>query len=355
MSRIHLFEHLSLQEKINFARHLALVVKAGLPLLEGLRIIRQQTTSKTLGRIIDQLITDTNNGLFLADSMAKDAHVFGDFFINIIRVGETSGTLSQNLLYLAEELQKAKSLQSKVRSAMVYPIVILITTLGVTGFLTFFVFPKLLPVFTGLNVELPFTTRVVIIIVDFLSKYFLFLFFGLVAFIIGIQVSIRKFTPVKYFFDRIILSIPVVFNLSMSINMVNFTRILSLLLKSGVRIVEAIDITSSTFNNLVYRRLLLKSGEEIRKGEQLASYLAKNKKYFPPLVTGMIQIGENTGNLEENLDYLAEYYTIEIDNRLHALTTLIEPIMLLVMGIMVAFVALSIITPIYSISQGLST
>jgi type II secretory pathway component PulF len=135
--------------------------------------------------------------------------------------------------------------------------------------------------------------------------------------------------------------------------MVNFTRVLGLLLKSGVKIVEAIEITGATFSNLVYQRFLAASSEEIKKGAQLGVFIGKHSRFFPPLVSGMIQIGESTGNLEENMEYLAEYYDDEVDTKLHALTALIEPLMLLIMGGLVGFVALSIITPIYSISQGI--
>jgi type II secretory pathway component PulF len=150
------------------------------------------------------------------------------------------------------------------------------------------------------------------------------------------------------------LIIPVVSDLSVGVNMVNFTRVLGLLLKSGVKIVEALDITAATFNNLVYRKIIIAAGEQVRTGAQMGAYIGGHKKLFPPLVSGMVLIGESTGNLEENLEYLSTYYDEEVDNKLHALTALIEPLMLLLMGLLVGFVALSIITPIYSISQGIS-
>ncbi|MEK7180898.1 MAG: type II secretion system F family protein [Patescibacteria group bacterium] len=347
------FEHLPIQEKINFARHLSIVIKAGLPLIEGLRIIKNQLQSKTLMEIVNVLIADVEKGQSLADGLESHRHVFGDFFINIIRVGETSGTLAQNLLYLADELKKAKDLKTKIRSAMVYPIVILIATVAITAFLTFVVFPKILPVFSGLNIKLPMTTRILIEVLDFSKTYGVQLFFGLV--VLGIVFKfLLRLPAVKYFFDRAILYVPVVSELIMNVNMSNFTRILGLLLKSGIRIVEAVTITSSTFRNLVYQRALASANEEIRKGQQLAEYLEAKEELFPRLLSGMIKIGENTGNLEDNLFYLSEYYTEEVDNKVKALTTLLEPLLLLFMGVFVGFVAISIIMPIYSISQGLS-
>ncbi len=344
------FERIPLQERINFARHLALVIKAGLPVFEGLKIIQAQTESPDLRRVIDELIESVNNGKFLADGLAKYEYLFGPFFVNIVRVGESSGTLSKNLLYLADELRRSKDLQGKVRSAMVYPLVILCATIAVAGFLTFFVFPKLVPVFATMNVQLPLTTRILLAVLGFLQGYGIYLVVGLIFLIIAARILLQQVKAIRRSLDVGLLFMPVLSSVIVNVNMVNFTRVLGLLLKSGVKIVEAIEITANTFNNLIYREILLNAKEEIRKGGQLGAYLAPYKHYFPPLVSGMVRIGEATGNLEDNLGYLAEYYDGEVDTKLHALTSLIEPIMLLLMGLLVGFVALSIITPIYSIS-----
>ncbi|MGC9599208.1 MAG: type II secretion system F family protein [Minisyncoccia bacterium] len=347
------FDRISVQERINFARHLSLVVKAGLPIFEGLKIIQEQTESSVLRRVIESLIADVNSGKFLADGLQRYQGLFGDFFINIVRVGESSGTLAKNLLYLAEELGRQKALQTKVRSAMIYPLVILVATLGVAGFLTFYVFPKLIPVFSGLNIQLPITTRMLLATLTFLRNDGLYVLAGVVAVFVLSKLVLKRVTPIRYFFDELFVFIPVVSDLTVSVNMVNFTRVLGLLLKSGVKIVESIDITRNTFANLVYRQILTKASDEVRKGSELGIFLSAEKRHFPPLVSGMVRIGENTGNLEENLEYLAQYYDEEVDTKLHSLTALIEPLMLLMMGLIVGFVALSIITPIYSISQGI--
>jgi len=347
------FERLNIQEKINLARHLSIVVKAGLPLIEGLKIIQNQTRSKTLNEILSGLIADVDKGQSLADGLEEHKHIFGDFFINIIRVGESSGTLSQNLLYLADELKKSKELKSKIKSAMVYPMVILFATVGITAFLTFVVFPKIIPVFTGLNVELPATTQFLISVLEFSKTYGIYVLLGAVALIIGFRFALRN-SAFRYIIHRCIFLIPVVGDLAVNINMTNFARILGLLLRSGIRIVEAVTITANTFQNMVYKKILIDSTDQIRKGEQLAQYLSEKEKFFPLLLSGMIRIGENTGNLEDNLFYLSEYYTEEVDGKVRSLTTLLEPIMLLFMGILVGFVAISIILPIYSISSGLS-
>ncbi len=346
------FNKLSAQDKINFARHLSIVIKAGIPLYQGLTIISKQAGSKTLTRIVVQLVNDVANGRFLADSLERYKSVFGEFFINIIRVGEASGTLSQNLLYLADELKKRKGLRAKVRSAMVYPLVILVATIGVTGFLTFFVFPKLLPVLQGLSVKLPPSTVFLIAVVDFLTRYGIAVVIALAVAVICLRILITRVAPVRYALHRAMLAAPALSKFSVSLNVVSFSRILALLLKSGVKIVDALRITALTCDNLVYRGLIQEANEEVRKGGQLAPFFAKHPKFFPPLMTGMIQIGEGTGNLTENLEYLSEYYEEEMSYKLQTLTSLLEPALLLAMGLLVGFVAISIITPIYSISQG---
>lgn len=351
LSRI--FDRISLQDRINFARHLSLVIKAGLPIHQGLVIIQSQTESGVLRRVVDDLITDVDNGKFLADGLERYHYIFGGFFVNIVRVGEASGTLAKNLLYLADELKRSKALESKVRSAMVYPIVILVATIGVAGFLTFYVFPKLLPVFASLNVSLPITTRIMLATLHFSQTYGAYVLAGFIIFVILVRIIVRKVPAIKYGLDYTLLYVPVISGLAIGINMVNFTRVLGLLLKSGVKIVEALKITAATFSNTVYQKVLLDADEEITKGGQLGAFLSKKRHLFPPLISGMVLIGEGTGNLEENLAYLSEYFDDEVDTHLHSLTSLIEPIMLLMMGLLVGFVALSIITPIYSISQGI--
>ena len=348
------FDRISLQDRINFARHLSLVIKAGLPIYNGLSIIRNQTQSPLLQKVIDDLIIDVQNGKFLADGLEKYQHLFGNFFINIVRVGESSGTLAKNLLYLADELKRSQALQTKVRSAMIYPIVILIATLAVAGFLTFYIFPKLIPVFAGMNIQLPLTTRIMLWMLSFGQSYGLYLLGGIIVVIIATKIIMAQVRGIRYFFDLMTIHMPVLSNVIIGVNMVNFTRVLSLLLKSGVKIVEALTITSATFNNEVYRDALAQSEDAMRKGGELGTYLSQKPGLFPPLVSGMVKIGETTGNLEDNLEYLAEYYDDEVDVRLHSLTSLIEPLMLMFMGLLVGFVALSIITPIYSISAGLS-
>ncbi len=350
---IGLFNRIKTQEKINFARHLSIIIKAGLPMFEGLKIIRSQTTSKGLIRVIDQLISDINNGQSLAKSLRHFQDVFGDFFISIVEVGETSGTLGDNLLYLAEEMKKSKDLRGKVVSALIYPAILFVMTIAVCGFLTFFIFPKLVTAFSNLGVKLPAVTQALIAVLGFLQSYFVIIIVGAIVLFIALRL-VMKLKIMRYFFHRVMLMTPVLSHLVVDVNMANLSRVLGILLKGGIKIVEALTITSQTLDNRVYRRNLVLATEGVRRGEQFARLLAAHPRLFPPLLTGMIQIGEGTGNLIENLNYLASYYSEEVDGSLKNLTAFIEPLILVFMGVIVGFVALSIVLPIYSISQGLT-
>lgn len=352
-AKLGLFESVSDQDVIDFARHLAIIIKAGIPLYDGLIVVKKQSQSPGLVKIVDQLSKDVSNGVSFADSLEHYKKVFGVFFINVIRVGEASGTLSQNLRYLSDEIKKRRDLNRKVKSAMVYPSIILVMTLGVTAFLAFFVFPKLLPMLRGLGAQLPASTVLLVTIINFLTMYGILCIVIVAALTIAFRLLLNHVEPFRYFLHRVILVTPTLSKLSVSLNMVNFSRIFSLLLKSGVKIADALMITGQTFDNLVYRRFVLEAGEEIRRGGELAKFLDKKSTLFPPFVTGMIQIGEATGNLDENLVYISEYYEEEMTYKLDALTSVIEPVMLLTMGLMVGFVAISIITPIYSISASI--
>lgn len=341
-----------LQEKINFARHLSVSIKSGMSLIDALKLIQGQSNSKKFSHLLGKVIEDVENGQFLAQSLAKFQYIFGDLFVNMVKVGETSGNLSQSLLYLAGEIKKQREINRRIKGALIYPLIILIATIGVTLFLTLFIFPKILPIFVSLKIQLPFTTQLVIYVLSFLQFYGLYVLGGLVLlFIFGKgMLAVRR---IHFLFDRLTINLPFISQVVMNITMTSFTRSLSVLLKSGMTLVDALEIARGTFHNLYYQREIEYMAEGVKKGESMARYLAQNHRIFPPMLTSMIQVGESTGNLEENLAYLSDYYESEVDETLKNLTTILEPVLLLTMGLLVGFIALSIITPIYQVTQGL--
>lgn len=346
-----LFQSVSTDEKINFARHLSIIIKAGLPLIDGLRIIRRQAKG-TLAKVVDHLIDSVNGGHSLAQGLQKYKRIFENFFVSIIAVGEVSGTLAQNLLYLSQELKKIKDLKGKIKAAMIYPAILFVATVAICIFLTFFIFPKIVEAFAQLHVKLPVTTRALIALLGFFKAYGLYLGIGFVVLIIALR-FIMKINAVRYLLHRMMMYLPVISRLVRDMNVASSARILSILLKSGVKIVEAILIVGDTFDNLVYKKAFKDAAEEIRKGSTFAECLRRDEKIFPVIFSAMVEVGENTGNLEENLLYLSDYYTEEVDGSLKNLTAVLEPAMIMFLGLIVGFVALSIVTPIYSITQGL--
>jgi len=346
------FLRVPLQEQVVFARHLAIMAKSGMPLLDSLVMLQKQTKSRSLAKILKKVSVDVSNGQFLSASLEQFSEVFGPLFINIIRVGEASGILSENLNYLAEELKKKKEMRSKVIGAMVYPMVILVATFGITGLLTVFIFPKILPVFTSLNVKLPVTTQILIKVSNLLTNYggYVVLIFMASVFFFVMLLKIRA---IKYVYHTIILHTPIVGKLIKAVNLTNMCRTLGLTLKSGVQVVEAINITADSLSSMVYQKEIRAIAVELTRGEAIAVHLMKYPSLFPPMVAQMVMVGETTGNLSETFLYLSEFYEGEVNDFTKNLSNVLEPLLMVVMGVIVGFVALSIITPIYQVTQTL--
>lgn len=344
---------LSTREQTLFAKRLAFLIKAGVPILESISILREQASSPAIARVYERIAHDIANGQYLHKSLRRLKGAFGDFAINIIEVGEHSGILSQNLVYLAEELKKKEELRRKIMGAMVYPIFITIATLGVTALLTAYIFPKIMPIFTSLNAKLPVTTRALIAASDYLREWGILTALGLV--VLGIVFSIlhRRVVPIRYWNDQMLLRLPLVGGMAKTYNVVTFCRTVGILLRSGVLLSDALRITGDTMRNRVYRRECLRLAERVEKGEPLSRYMLKHRKLFPPMLSHMVAIGEKTGRLSDVMTYLSDLYEAELDDLTKNLSTSIEPVLMIVMGVLVGFVAISVITPIYEITQNL--
>jgi len=345
---------LSVKEQTLFAKRLSFLIGSGVPVLESLYVLEEQTTSKSMVRVLKQVSKDVENGRFLSTALARFQTLFGDFAINIIKVGESGGVLSQNLQYLAEELEKKEALRKKVIGALVYPIFITISTVGVTGLLTVYIFPKILPIFSSVGVKLPWTTKVLIAVSGFLSKHGFLVVGILFVLSVGTIVLHRNVIPFRMFMDRVLLKIPIAGKIMQFFNMANITRTLGLLLKSGGTIVDSLETTAQTTRNLVYRSQLMKAAEHVKKGERVSDHFKKHRGLFPILVSHMVAIGEKTGNLSDTLVYLSGMYEEEVNTHTKNLSNSIEPVLMIVMGLLVGFVAVSVITPIYEITQTIS-
>lgn len=348
------FGRISTRDQMFFARRLSFLVGSGVPLLESLEVLTEQTKSRGLLKVLTSVVADVRNGKFLSVALSQYSNYFGEFAINIIKVGESGGALAQNLQHLAEELEKKDALRKKVIGALVYPIFITIATLGVTGLLTVYIFPKITPIFNSLDVDLPITTRGLIVISDILREYGLWIVLSLFVLSIVAAVLYKKIETFRRVWDRGTLLVPIGGRMIQYYNMATLCRTLGLLLKSGTSIVDAMHTTRDTTKNLIYKRELTNAIEHVRGGEKIAKHFQKHPGLFPPLVAHMIAIGERTGNLSDTFLYLSEFYDSEVDTSAKNLSNALEPALMIMMGVLVGFVAVSVITPIYEITQTLS-
>jgi type II secretory pathway component PulF len=342
-----------ISEQILFAKRLGMILRSGTPILEGLYMLNDNVRSRSVAYIYTTLSAHIAKGQSLSSGLGKFSRQFGEFAVNIVGVGETTGTLPDNLTYLADELKKKQALRKKVIGALVYPIVIVIATLGITILLTVYIFPKITPIFQSFHTTLPLSTRILIAVSGFLINDGLWFFLGLIICAVGAAFLLRL-KRVHYYVDRALLSLPILGAIVQYYNVVNITRTLGLLLRCDVRVVEAFEIIAKSTKNLVYREAMERGALHVLKGERITEQFKWNRQLFPSIVTQMISVGESTGNLSGSLDFCAEMYDEEISDLTKNLTNLLEPVLMIVMGVIVGFVAISIITPIYGITQNIS-
>jgi type II secretory pathway component PulF len=344
----------SLVEKTLFVKHLGTMIKSGISLNEALEAIADQTTLKKFKNILDEILSKVKTGQTLGDSLSKFPKIFDPLFINIIRIGEESGTLESNLDYLASELEDRVELRRNIQTASFYPAIVLTMTFGLGLILAYFVLPKITKLFKSLNFDLPLSTKILLWVADVMDKYGPFIIFG---FIIGLfllrLLTLQKFA--KPAWHWLIIKMPIVGGIVTNYNLAMVTRTLSILLKSGLTIDHAISITTDTTSNVVYQKRLKEILPQVQRGKRLADSLAgikqgKRRTLFPFLVVKMVGVGEQSGRLDESLAYLAEYFEREVDQTTKNLTTVLEPILLVVVGLIVGFIAISVISPIYQVT-----
>lgn len=352
LSRIS-YSRFSIKDQTFFVKRLSFLIKAGIPVVDSLIMIKEQTRRKSYVKILDGIIGDVSNGKKLSDSLDRYRGMFGDFSINIISFGESSGILSENLEYLADELKKKQMLRKKILGAFIYPIIVTIATLGITGFLIVYLFPKIMPVFSSLNIQLPLSTKIVIFLSNFIQTNGIYLLIGIIVTTVAFILLLKKNTKFHYYFDKSLLKTPVIGDIVKNYNLANSTRTIGLLLKGGVVVSEAIPIASRTSTNLVYKKEFRNLSKSIDRGDKISLYLSKKRNLFPDVLSQIISVGERSGNLSNSLIYLSEMYENEVDDFTKNLSSLIEPALMIFMGILVGFIAISIITPIYSITQHL--
>lgn len=339
---------LAFEDKLLMASHLSTMVGAGLTLTESLDILLDQTKSANNRAMYQDMIHRINAGQTLSDALAQYPSVFSSIYINMVAVGEKSGSLQDVLGYLEQQLEKEYDLRQKVFGAMIYPAVIVCLTLTMVFGIVFFIMPKILKIFDAFDVGLPLPTRILIGFTHLMTDSTLLVFGGTFAFI-GLLVFLWSLPSVKEFCNKIALHLPVLGNLMVSVSMARFGRSINSLLKAGVSINKALGITSTLFSNKIYTDLLVEAKDRVEKGASLEDALSGQEKLVPILVVKMLAVGEKTGNLEETTSHVARLYEQRVDGITRNLSTLIEPILLVFMGALVGGVALAVILPIYQL------
>ena len=345
------FQRVTQADVTIMTRLLANLIGANIPMVESLTAIIDQVDNPQFKRILSQIRERVNEGTSLSDAMADHPKLFPPLYTNMIRAGESSGSLDIVLERLAEFTEKQMALRSKISGAMTYPLIMMLFSFVVVGILFVVVIPKIQAIFEGAKVTLPITTRILIGISSFVSGYW----WLIIIMFAGAIYMFRRWKNTekgRAKWDRWLLDAPLIGELVRMIAVGRFARTLSTLLSSGVPLLAAMDIVKNILDNVVLVKVLEIAREEIREGESISQPLRRSGE-FPPIVTHMIAIGEKSGQLEEMLGHVSKNYDVQVESRLQALTSLLEPLMIIVMGIVVAFIVLSILLPILQINQQL--
>ncbi len=346
---LFVFGRIKAKDLVIFSRQFSVLVSANVALVESLRLLAEQTKNPKLRTVVSEIADEVDGGAKLSDSLAKRPKIFSNFYINVVKSGESSGKLDEVLNYLADELEKDFDMTSKIKGAMIYPVFVL-SGLGVVGVVMMVsVVPKLTNVMEETGGELPMATKVLIATSGFLSNYW----WLLLVLLVGLAISIRFFVkmPVgKKIIDTSLLHLPIFGKLFQRIYLVRFTRSLQTLIIGGVNISKGLEITSEVVNNYVYKNLITETKKEVEDGNSISTVFV-NSKEIPNMVSQMMSIGEKTGRLDVILSRITDFYSREINNIVANLMTLMEPIIMVILGVAVGFMVAAIIMPMYNMAS----
>jgi type IV pilus assembly protein PilC len=342
----------SVKDMSVFTRQFSTMINAGLPIVQCLDILSGQTENVALRGAVAQVMLDVEGGHTLAESLAKHPKIFTDLYSNMVDAGEAGGILDIILARLAVYLEKADALQRKVKSAMTYPSIVAIVALGSSVFMLMFVIPVFANMFTDFGGTLPAPTRIVMALSDFLRNYWWLLGGIMVGLVVAYKQG-RRNKNISYRMDQALLAMPVIGNVLRKGSVARFTRTLGTLVGSGVPILQGLDITARTAGNLVIERAVNETRESISQGDTIHEPL-KRSGVFPPMVVQMIAVGEQTGAIDEMLNKIADFYDDEVDTAVEQLTAVIEPILIVFMGVVVGGMLVAMYLPMFKMASVMS-
>jgi type IV pilus assembly protein PilC len=351
-ANIKLSSGVNQEQKITFTKNLSAMLKAGLTLSRALSVIERQSGNKFLKEIVIDLESEVKKGTAFNEALAKHGNIFSKLFIAMTRAGEESGTLADALQVVARQMDRSYTLQKKVKGAMIYPTIILCAVIIIGVLMLMYVVPTLSATFASLKVELPAATRAIISASDFTAHHAILTFGLMIGFFGGMFLFLRtKFGSAALLF--VALRVPVIGDLVRETMSARAARSLSSLLSSGVEMLSAIEIAEEVVGDNVFGKVVHEAQDKVRKGEALSATFAAYPKLYPILVSDMIAVGEETGNVSNMLGQVAEYYEADVEDRTKDLSTIIEPLLMLFIGGAVGVFAIAMISPIYSLSSSI--
>lgn len=331
-----------------FARQLATMVNSGIPITSALEILSEQLEDRPFRQILRKIREDIETGSSLSEAISRHRQVFSDFFVNMTRAGESSGRLDEILDRVATYLEKTDALQRKITSSLFYPAFVCVLAVGITTFLVIVIVPKFRDIFTSMGGRLPLPTQILLSVSDFMRRTFALD----VLLVVGLAILWRMYlmTPAgRFWFDQAVLKIPGIGTLLQKAVIARFSRTLATLTKSGVPILSALEIVAKTAGNKVVGRAVLAARASIKEGQNIADPLSRSK-VFPAMATRMISVGEKTGELEKMLTKVADFYENEVDSAIAGLTSLIEPVVITVLGVVIGAIVIALFLPVFQIS-----
>lgn len=345
----YFFGRIGFNDIVDLTRQLAIMLNAGLTLIDCFDILKKQITKPSLYKVVESLDKDVKGGNSFSASLKRYPEHFSNLYISLVKSGEASGKLSDILLKLSDNLETQREFRGKLKGALIYPLIVIIGMVGVMFVMITFVVPKLLNLYKDFNIELPITTQILIAVSSFSSRFWPFIIAG----VFGLSTLVRQYIRTKngkLQFDTLLLKLPVIGKVVQISSLVDSTRTLSILINSGVSILDGLDIVIETTDNAVYQNAFQNIYKQVEKGSSLGNALA-NQNIFPPLLIQMTTVGEQTGHLDETLLRISRYFEMESALAIKAMTTLIEPLILVFLGVGVGFLVMSVITPIYNLTS----
>ncbi len=338
--------------KILFARNLGAMLSAGLSLTRALAVMERQTKNPKLAHVMTEVASDVRRGATLHDALAKFPHVFDKLFVSMVKAGEEGGSLPDSLGVVSDQMERMYQLKKKVRGALIYPFIIVVAIIGIGTLMMIYVVPTLAQTFEEMNAELPVSTQFIIAISNFLVEYTVLAIGGAATFLFALYMAMHT-TIGKRWGDFVFIHMPLIGTMVREVNAARTSRTLASLLSSGVDVLSSLTITGEVVQNSYFQDVIKDAGKSVGRGETLSAAFVRHEDLYPAFVGEMMSVGEETGALSEMLKRLALFYEDEVDRKTKDLSTIIEPFLMIAIGGGVGFFAVSMITPIYSLSQNI--